>query len=190
MSGVLACSDARANQLLELSNNDVQQAVVLHHELADFDVGPIDHQRAAGGQGAPQAEPRPQPAVQEQEGRPLRSRSTVAARLPFAREDRSARRSLAWQQLHMSSLGRGWLTRRRCSTWHESTQSVLNGSDLHAAGRPSGRPPSSAAGRAARRRGRRLTRRCGARRPGRSGAPREGSGRAGSEGRGWGWVHS
>ena len=69
LSGVLACSDARANQLLELSNNDVQQAVVLHHELEDFDVGPIDHQRAAGGQEAPQAEPQPRPAEQEQEGR-------------------------------------------------------------------------------------------------------------------------
>ena len=84
LSGVLACSDARANQLLELSNNDVQQAVVLHHELADFDVGPIDHQRAAGGQGAPQAEPRPQPAAQEQEGRAAalkkHSRSPTALR--------------------------------------------------------------------------------------------------------------
>ena len=68
LSGVLACSDTRANQLLELSNNDVQQAVVLHHELEDFDIGPIDHQRA-GGQEAPQAEPRPRPAAQEQGGR-------------------------------------------------------------------------------------------------------------------------
>ena len=76
----------------------------------------------------------------------LRSRSTVAARPPFAREDRSARRSSAWQLLLTNSFGRGWLTRRRCSSWHESMQSVLNGSGLHAAGRPNGRPPSSAAG--------------------------------------------
>ena len=72
LSGVLACSDARANQLLELSNNDVQQAVVLHHELEDFDVGPIGELTlgpAAGGQEAPQAEPQPQPAAHEQEGR-------------------------------------------------------------------------------------------------------------------------
>ena len=58
LSGVLACSDARANQLLELSNNNVQQAAGLHHELGDFDVGPgLDHQRAVSGQAAPQAVP-------------------------------------------------------------------------------------------------------------------------------------
>eukprot|EP00964_Phaeocystis_antarctica_P004531 scaffold2446_cov83-Phaeocystis_antarctica.AAC.1 len=58
LSGVLACSDARANQLLELSNNNVQQAAGLHHELGDFDVGPgLDHQRAVSEQAAPQAVP-------------------------------------------------------------------------------------------------------------------------------------
>ena len=90
LSSVLACSDARANQLLELSNNDVQQAVVLHHELEDFDVGPIDHQRAAGGQGAPQAEPRPQPAAQEGRAAALKKHSRSPTALRKRRQKRKA----------------------------------------------------------------------------------------------------